>query len=80
MLSRVSSEKLRECDVQDVSLAKTILLALTETEREIIARYYIGHQSAGEIERDLGLEPDYLMKLRKTVRCAYNSERRESAA
>ena len=65
---------------QDIAVAEAVLLALPQADREIIARYYVDHQTAENIERDLGLDPGYVLKLRAVVRSRYYAQRRAGAA
>jgi len=60
---------------QDVALAKRLFLTLAEGDREVIARYYVDHQSAEQIEGDLSLPAGYVSKLRTVVRSTYFEER-----
>ena len=65
---------------QDLALAEAVLLALPLADREIITRYYVDHQTIENIERDLGLDAGYVLKLRAVIRSRYYAERRAGAA
>jgi hypothetical protein len=79
VLLKLGPKERRPVEPQCTALAKRVLLTLAEADRDVIARYYVDHQSAEQIERDLGLNAGYVLKLRTAVRSRYFEERENSS-
>jgi hypothetical protein len=60
----------------DETLAKRILLSLSEADRVVLYRFYVQRQEGEAIERDSGLHTGYVQRLRSTVRGQFFRDRK----
>ena len=69
------SERLYPSQPKDEALARSILVTLTEVERESMLRFYGRGETADQIEKALGLDAGYVKRLNRSVRARFFKER-----
>jgi hypothetical protein len=60
---------------QDEAVTTKILLSLPKADREAMIRFYLDGELTADIERDLGLSPGSLNRLKASVRARFDNER-----